>query len=157
LDAIEGRFPGLLFAGRKITPGVTVGSSSRVPAAAIKGAPIFVGSRCQIATNAELMSASIVSSNCVIDRRAILRRSVIMPRSYVGPLLEVSNAIVAGDLLIDVDTGAHTRVADSFMLSHIDRLPFGAIVKDTARWFGACFSRGCQLADAKRRRCFRGE
>src|SRR5262249_50389941 len=136
LDAIAGRFPGLILPGRELRARLRVGRKSRLPTAAIKGVPLFVGSRCRIAGNAELMSETVVSSDSVIDRRATLRRALVMPRTYVGPLLEVSNAIVAGDLLIDVDTGTHTKVTESFMLSSIDNRPLVAVLRDAAARVG---------------------
>ncbi|HTY56394.1 MAG TPA: NDP-sugar synthase [Candidatus Binataceae bacterium] len=132
LDVLNGRFPGLILAGRVEHPGVRVGSKSRLPIKSTRGEPIFVGARCQVASDSELMSGTIVCSDSVIDRGAILHRSVVMPRTYVGAMLELSNAIVAGDLLIDVDTGAHTRVAESFMLASIDARPLAAAVRDAA-------------------------
>jgi NDP-sugar pyrophosphorylase family protein len=136
LDAIAGRFPGLILPGRELRARLRVGRKSRVPTAAIRGVPLFVGSRCRVAGNAELMSETVVSSDSVIDRRATLRRALVMPRTYVGPLLEVSNAIVAGDLLIDVDTGTHTKVTESFMLSSIDNRPLVAVIRDAAARVG---------------------
>jgi hypothetical protein len=136
LDAIAGRFPGLILPGRELRGRLRVGRKSRLPSAAIKGEPLFVGSRCRIAANAELMSETVVSSDSVIDRRATLRRALVMPRTYVGPLLEVSNAIVAGDLLIDVETGTHTKVTESFMLSSIDNRPLVAVIRDAAARVG---------------------
>jgi mannose-1-phosphate guanylyltransferase / phosphomannomutase len=132
LDVIGGHFPGLLLAGRELMPGVKVGRHSRLPADAVKGAPVFVGARCRVAANAEVKSYTIVSSDSVIDRNAILSRAVIMPNTYIGALLEVSDAIVAGDLLIHVDTGTHTRVTDSFLLSRIEERNIGAIIRDSA-------------------------
>jgi mannose-1-phosphate guanylyltransferase / phosphomannomutase len=136
LDAIAGRFPGLILPGRELRARLRVGRKSRLPTDAIKGVPLFVGSRCRIAGNAELMSETVVSSDSVIDRRATLRRALVMPRTYVGPLMEVSDAIVAGDLLIDVDTGTHTKVSESFMLSGIDNRPLLAVIRDAAARFG---------------------
>jgi mannose-1-phosphate guanylyltransferase / phosphomannomutase len=119
LDAAAGRFPGLNVPGRELMPGVIVGRKTRLPVSAIKGKPVFVGSRCRIAANAELMSEVVVSSDVVIDRGAILRSAVIMPHTYIGELVEVADAIVAGNELIHVITGAHNRVSDSFLLASV--------------------------------------
>jgi mannose-1-phosphate guanylyltransferase / phosphomannomutase len=132
LDVIAGHFPGLLLAGRDLMPGVKVGRHSRLAADAVKGAPVFVGTRCRVAANAEVMSYSVVSSDSVIDRYALLSRAVIMPNTYIGALLEVSDAIVAGNLLIHVDTGTYTRVTDSFLLSRVEERNIGAIIRDSA-------------------------
>jgi mannose-1-phosphate guanylyltransferase / phosphomannomutase len=44
---------------------------------------------------------------------------VIMPNTYIGELVEITNAIVAGNRLIHVDTGTITTVTDSFLLANI--------------------------------------
>lgn len=119
LDAAAGRFPGLIIPGRELVPGVTVGRKTQLPTSAIKGRPVFVGSRCRVAADAELMSEVVVSSDVVIDRRATLRSAVIMPHTYIGELVEVADAIVAGRTLIHVETGAVTRVTDSFLLASV--------------------------------------
>jgi mannose-1-phosphate guanylyltransferase / phosphomannomutase len=119
LDAAAGRFPGLMIPGRELLPGVLTGRKTRLPASAITGTPVFVGSRCRVAGDAELMSEVVVSSDVVIDRRATLRSAVIMPHTYIGELVEIADAIVAGDMLIHVDTGAVTRVTDSFLLASV--------------------------------------
>ncbi len=110
-----------------------VGRNTRLPATAIKGTSIFVGSRCDVASDAELMSEVVVSDNVVIDRHATLRSAVIMPDSYIGQLVEVSGAIVNGSTLIDIDTGAVTRVTDSFLLTSV----FGNSVSSRLRKFVA--------------------
>jgi mannose-1-phosphate guanylyltransferase / phosphomannomutase len=123
LDVVAGQFPGLVLTGREVMSGVRVGRKSFVHTRAIEGAPIFVGARCWIATKAELMSETVVSSDSVIDSHAILRRALVMPHTYVGSLVEISNAIVSGNLVIHIDTGTHARVSDQFLLATTQRRP----------------------------------
>jgi mannose-1-phosphate guanylyltransferase / phosphomannomutase len=132
LDVAAGHFPGLVLSGRELMPGVRVGRKSLVPTRAIEGAPVFVGARCWIAAKSELMSETVVSSDSVIDSHAILRRAVIMPHTYVGALVEISDAIVSGNLVIHIDTGTQARVTDQFLLSTTRRKPIGALVRGVA-------------------------
>jgi mannose-1-phosphate guanylyltransferase/phosphomannomutase len=129
LAVIAGRFPGLMLAGRQLLPQVRVGRKSRLPTKAIKGTPLFVGARCRIAASAELMSETVVSSDSVIDRCATLHRAVVMPHTYVGALVEVSDAIVSGNLVIHIDSGTHAWVTDQFLLSSISKRPFATLVE----------------------------
>jgi len=119
MQTISGQFPGLIIPGRQLTPGVVVGRGTSLPARAIKGQPILVGCHCHIAADAELMSGVVLSDNVLIDRRATLRSAVIMPDSYVGQLVDISDAIVDGNTLIHIDTGAITQVTDSFLLTNV--------------------------------------
>jgi NDP-sugar pyrophosphorylase family protein len=130
LDVVAGQFRGLILTGREVTPGVKLGRHSLLPAQAIKSTPVFVGARCRIAASAELMSHTVVSSDSVIDREATLYRAVIMPSTYVGALVEVRNAIVAGNLLIHVDTGAYVQVTDSFLISRIEKRNIRRLIRD---------------------------
>jgi NDP-sugar pyrophosphorylase family protein len=119
IDAISDRFPGLVICGRSPKPRVLVGRNVRLPASALRGSPIFVGSRCHVAASAELLTDVVVSNDVVIDRGVTLKSAVIMPNTYIGQLLEVSDAIVQGDTLIHVDTGTVTRVSDPLLLRNM--------------------------------------
>lgn len=125
LDILAGHFGGLIVPGREVVPTVKVGRHCKLPVSAIRETSILIGSRCNIAEDAELGSDVIISNNVVVDRRAVIRSSVIMPNTYVGELLDVTNAIVAGDRLIHVDTGTVTTITDSFMLASIRRHDIG--------------------------------
>jgi len=132
LDLVAGHFTGLVIPGREVAPGVKVGRHSNLPANAIKETPLLIGARCRIADNAELCGGVVVSNDVVIDNRAVIRSSVIMPNTYVGELVEVTNAIVAGNRLIHVDTGTVATVADSFLLASIRRTEIGGLIRDLA-------------------------
>jgi NDP-sugar pyrophosphorylase family protein len=118
-DAIAGRFTGLMIPGRQPIPGVTTGRKTKLPVSAIKATPVFAGSRCHVAANAELMSGVILGDNVMIDRRATLRSALVTANTYVGELVEVNNAIVDGATLIHLDTGVVTEVTDAFLLARI--------------------------------------
>lgn len=116
IDAISDRFPGLVISGRSPKPSVLVGRNVRLPVNALRGSPIFVGSRCHVAASTELLTDVVVSNDVVIDRGVTLKSAVIMPNTYIGQLLEVSDAIVQGDTLIYVDAGTVTKVSDPLLL-----------------------------------------
>jgi mannose-1-phosphate guanylyltransferase / phosphomannomutase len=132
LDILAGHFAGLIIPGREVARGVRVGRRTNVPAAAIKETPVLIGARCSIADNAELDSEVIISNDVVIDSRAVIRSSVVMPNTYIGELVEVTNAIVAGNRLIHVDTGTVTNVVDSFLLASIRSGEIGERVREIA-------------------------
>jgi len=119
LDILAGDFGGLIIPGRELAPKVKVGRRTKLPPYAIKDVPLLIGSRCRIAGNAELSGNVAVSDDVVIDRRAVLRSAVVMPHTYVGELVEINNAIAAGNRLVHVDTGVVATVADSFLLAAI--------------------------------------
>jgi mannose-1-phosphate guanylyltransferase/phosphomannomutase len=121
IDAAAGRFAGLIVPGREVVSGVRLGRQSRLPGSAIKGSPIFVGSRCRIDRSAELMEDVVINDDVIIDRQSTLRSAVILPHTYIGELVEVSDSIVSTNHLINAATGSVTRVVDSFLLSGLKR------------------------------------
>ena len=125
LDLLYGRFAGLIIPGNDTSPNVRVGRHTGVSVQAIKQPPLLIGAGCRIADSAELGGEVVISDNVMIDRRARIRSSVIMPNTYIGELVEVTNAIVAGNHLIHVDTGTITTVADSFLLANIGPAEIG--------------------------------
>lgn len=128
VDAVSGRFPGLIVPGREVAVGLVSGRRSRVPLRAVWQGPVFVGDRCSVDAEAELIGPVVLSDDVVVDRRATLSNTVVLPHSYVGELVELTNALVANDLLVRVDTGAVTRVTDAFLLADLREAPVSTAV-----------------------------
>jgi NDP-sugar pyrophosphorylase family protein len=119
LDLLAGRFPGLAAPGRTIALGLTADRRARVSPRSLKQGTAYVGAESRLHPEAELLGEVVVGADVVVDRAATVRDSVILPRTYVGELVEVSNAIVAGNHLIRVDTGAVLKVSDAFLLGSL--------------------------------------
>lgn len=130
IDAAAGRVPGLIVPGRTVAPGVTVGRQTRLALESVKGAPVFVGSRCDVKAGAELLADVVLADDVVVDRRATLRGAVVLPHTYIGELVDVSNAIVWTNDLLHVDTGAVARVTDAFLLADLEGATLTTSVAD---------------------------
>ena len=128
VDAVSGRFPGLLVPGREVAVGLVSGRRSRVPLRAVWQGPVFVGDRCSVDAEAELLGPVVLSDDVVVDRHATLSNTVVLPHSYVGELVELTNALVANNLLVRVDTGAVTRVTDTFLLADLRVAPVSTAI-----------------------------
>jgi mannose-1-phosphate guanylyltransferase/phosphomannomutase len=119
LDAAAGRFTGMKLAGWARDSGLCVGRGSHVSSQSLAGDHAFVGRSSRVHPEARLDGTSVVSDNCLIDRRATVMDSVILPGTYVGENIDIRNAIVNGNLVIRVDTGASYRVAEHFLLTQM--------------------------------------
>ena len=119
LDAMAGRFPGLIVPGREVALGLTVGRGSQVAPISLKQGKAFVGARCRVHPSAELVGEVVIADDVVVDRHVTLRSCVILPNTYVGEWVDVSNAIVRANDLIRVDTGAVLHVTDAFLLADL--------------------------------------
>ncbi len=114
LDAAAGRFPGLIVPGQQVTPGLTVRPRSRVSPRGPGQGVVFVGENCRVEASAEFYGEVVIANRVTVDRHATLRDSVVLSDAYIGERLEVRNAIIQGNRLIQVDTGAVLSMIETF-------------------------------------------
>lgn len=131
LDVAAGRFPGgLIVPGRQAALGLTVGLRSRISPRSLRQGIAFVGSRCRIESSAEFYGEVVIANDVIVDRYAILRDSVVLSDTYIGELLDVQNAIVRGNQLIRVDTGAVLPVVETFLLADLNEVTLGGTLAE---------------------------
>ena len=119
LDLVAKRFRGLQPAGREVALGLIAGRHAVVSPRSLKQGQAYVGEQSRVSPEAELIGEVMIARDVVIDRAATIFDSVVLPHSYVGELVEVSNAIIATDVLIRVDTGAVLKISDAFLLGRL--------------------------------------
>lgn len=119
LDLVSGRINGLAPGGVELALGLSVGPRAQVSPRSLKQGRAYVGDNSRVHPEAELLGDVMIGQDVVIDRAAILYDCVILPHSYVGEMLEVNDAIVAGDTLMRVDTGVVLTITDAFLLGRL--------------------------------------
>lgn len=119
LDLVSGRISGLSPGGAELALGLSVGLHAQVSPRSLKQGRAYVGNNSRVHPEAELLGDVMIAQDVVIDRAAILYDCVILPHSYVGEMLEVNDAIVAGDTLMRVDTGVVLTITDAFLLGRL--------------------------------------
>jgi len=122
LDLLAGRFAGLAVSGNNVALGLCVGRKAAVSPKSLKKGVAYVGANSRVHPDAELLGEVVIGDHVVVDRAATIRESVILPQTYVGELVEVGNAIVSGNYLIRVDTGAMLKVSEAFLLGNLDAI-----------------------------------
>lgn len=119
LDLVSGAITGLEASGVELALGLSVGLRAHVSPRSLKQGRAYVGENSRVHPEAELLGNVMIARDVVIDRAVLLRDCVILPHSYVGEMLEVHEAIVAGDTLIRVDTGVVLTISDAFLLGRL--------------------------------------
>lgn len=120
LDAVAGRLPDLTRLGREYALGLWLAPQALVDPRSLKRGMAVVGGYSQVHPHAELQGEVAISQRVIIDRGATLSDSVILPDSYIGQWLEVKQAIIAGNLLIRVDSGVQLQLHDELLLATLD-------------------------------------
>jgi mannose-1-phosphate guanylyltransferase/phosphomannomutase len=122
LAAAAGRIK-LLLPGLQTALGMTQGRNSQVHPQSLKQGAAFIGAYCNVHPSVELSGEVVIGDHVIIDQCAVITDSVIMPHSYIGELVEVRNAIVRGNELIRVDSGAVLKITDAFLLADLNTNP----------------------------------
>lgn len=121
LDAISGAVRGLLLGGRHLVQDgddeLIACHGSSVSADSLVGGKAWIGEFCKISRQARLDGLVVIGASCIIAEGTTITDSVVLPGTYVGPDLDIRNAIVAGSTIWQVDSGATARIADPFLLS----------------------------------------
>lgn len=136
LDLLAGRLPGLRVAGRNVALGLVAGRRATVAPRTLKKGVAYVGANSRVHAQAELLGEVVIGDDVVVDRAATIRDSVIFPRTYVGELVEISNAIVANNYLMRVDSGARIKISEAFLLGSLGGAEDRARVSPWDRLFG---------------------
>jgi NDP-sugar pyrophosphorylase family protein len=123
LEAAAGAFRRLVLPGYEVEPGIRCASGARWDRKSIKGRSVLIGPYCRVDKTAEIRGHTVLSGGVIIDRNVTLDRTVVLPDTYVGEQLDVSNCIVSGQHIVNVEIGGAINIVDSFLLSDIRRKP----------------------------------
>lgn len=121
LNAVSGAMAGLLLSGRHVVADcedeLIVGRGGSVSADCLVRGKTWVGEFCRVPESVRFTGRVVVGPHSIIDEGTSIADSVVMPGTYVGPDLDIRNAIVAGANIFQVDIGLKARIADPFLLS----------------------------------------
>jgi mannose-1-phosphate guanylyltransferase/phosphomannomutase len=129
IDAVNGRFPGLIIPGRQLPEGIIVRRQAALPFDLQHNGPVFAGQGASVKSGVVLNDGVVLSDNVVVDIRTTLRNTVILPNTYVGPMVELENAIAWKKDLIRVDTGVVVHVTDPALLGDLSGQMPGAVAR----------------------------
>ncbi len=113
---LSGKFEGLFCSGWQADEGVWLSRNVSIHPTARLVPPVYIGENCRVAIGAQVGPGAAVGKNCMLDGRCQVKDTVVAPGSYVGEALELDNAIVDKNRLINTRLGADVIVPDSFIL-----------------------------------------
>lgn len=131
---MEGTFPGLLLTGTEKESGIRVSRNVRISPTAQLVPPVYVGENCRIGARVHLGPNAVVGRDCVLDRECAIENAVVLPGSYLGEGLEVIEAIVDKNRLVNIRIGADVTIVDHFIMS-------GMYGRSFSDWLGSGLSR----------------
>lgn len=99
-------------AGREIKPGVWVDKGARVHRTARIVAPVYIGQGARIKASALVTRCSNVERKCLVDYGTAVEDSSILPFTYVGRALDVSDAVVDGNRVVNLSRNVVVTIED---------------------------------------------
>jgi hypothetical protein len=120
--AIERRFPKLMLVGHEAGEGIWISRNVSLHPTASLTAPVYIGENSRISAGVQLGPRVVIASNCLVGQSSMLSETVVFGGSYIGESLELANAIVDRNRLVNVRVGAAITIADNFILgSFVER------------------------------------
>jgi hypothetical protein len=120
------RFPGLLCHGIEVEPGIWLSRNVQIRPGAHIRPPVYLGDDCRIGSGVTLGPGVVIGHGCVLDNGSSVQASIVLPGSYVGGELEICDALVDRNCLVNVRVGAVVQVSDNFILGNLSNQVSGS-------------------------------
>jgi hypothetical protein len=114
--ALTKHVPGMLLSAREMDPGIWISRNVRLHPLARLVPPVYIGEDCRVESGVNLGPGVVVGSRSIIDAGTVAENAVIFPGTYVGEALELKDAIIDRNCLVNVRLESGTLIRDSFIL-----------------------------------------
>ena len=116
---LRGKFKYVKPAGREYSSGHRTSPKARVNAQSVQSDHGYFGAHCRINKTARLRGDVIIGDRVVVAKGANVCNSIIFDSTYIGSNTDCRDAIIDGNLLIKVDTGASLFLDDPVLFGAI--------------------------------------
>ncbi len=135
---LSGRLPTLMIGGVSAEPGIWISRNVTIHPSARIAPPVFLGENCRIGRGAQIGPEAVLSRNCIVDDHTVVKHSLVMKGSYIGEGLELDQAIVDRNLLVNARLETSFFVSERFLLGGLtDRAPRSLLRIGLAALFAA--------------------
>lgn len=118
---LEKKLQGLLINGTERHHGVWVSRNVNIHPSVELTAPVYVGANSRVNRGASIGPNAVIGCDCIVDSKTAIADALITDGSYVGEALEVSQAIIAHNLLVNVRLDARVQIPEKFLIGRLDR------------------------------------
>ena len=94
--------------------------------------PVCLGDNVLVEFGSQLNGRVIIGENAIVDGGAVLEESIVFPETYIGTKMELRRKIVAGNRVVDIDTGEWVDIEELGMCGYIGGTGLRSFVK--RRW-----------------------
>lgn len=120
-EILAGKYPGIIIPGIQLQPGVWVGKNISASSNVAFEAPLVIGDYCRIGKGVTLGKETIIGHDVMIDVGVNLHHAVILSKTYVGSQTVIHDAIIQGNLMVDLKKDTFVAIEDKLAALEIDR------------------------------------
>jgi hypothetical protein len=118
MGMVQGDVVNYLTPGYELVDNSYIGYNVILPPSCNLTPPLMVGNHVRLRPLASVGGSAVIGNHVVIDSQAEVRNSVILDGTYIGRNLEIDGKVVAGNLLMDPESGESILLDDPLLLSH---------------------------------------
>ncbi len=118
-DALDGKFDGLMIAGREADPHVWISRNVALHPTAVITPPVYFGENCRIGKGAQIGPSAVIGANCIVDEQSIVVNSMVTAGTYIGEALELDSVVVDRNRLVNLRLGTSVLISETFLLGSL--------------------------------------
>lgn len=118
---LSGKLGNLMISGNERQPGIWLSRNVAIHPSVQLVAPLYVGPNCRLNSGVRVGPNTVISGDCIIDTNTTIEDSLVIEGSYVGEALELNEAVVAHNLLVNIRLDASARMSENFLLGSVER------------------------------------
>jgi mannose-1-phosphate guanylyltransferase len=111
IDILEGRLPGIRIPGTEIQRGTWLGDNVRIAGGVVLEPPVLIGDGCVLGKNVIVGKGTVVGRYSSVEAGVRLERTLVLPRTVLARRVELSDAIIRGNLVIDIQRNTKREIA----------------------------------------------
>lgn len=121
LMAARGEISSLRYRGAERAIGLITGYKTKLHPKSVQSGHVVAGNRCRVHKSCRFEGSVVLHDDIILDRFTQVSNTVILQDTYIGEHLNITNAIVYGNLLIRVDTNTELELSDRFLTASISQ------------------------------------
>lgn len=111
--------PELILSGNEAENAIRISRNASFPPSVRFTPPVFIGADCRIGSHCRLGPNCVIGDGSVVDGQDSIQNTLIMPGSYVGPGLELQDAVVDRSLLVNTHINTKLFITEEFILGDV--------------------------------------
>ena len=118
---LDRKLNGLVISGTEREPGIWISRNVVIHPTAELIAPLYVGPNSRLNRGVRLGPNAVIEGECIVDTNTTIESTLVTSGSYIGEGLELNDAVVDHNLLINVRLGTSVDIVESFLLGGLKR------------------------------------